>query len=309
MTDADPATNVPDPMAAGQDTAAANGPLTRTAKFAWAAVAVLLAGVIALVVVALTTTTTTLVFHRPLAPESVVRQISDVSQTTFNDVGVDSHAIPVVAPVLMHGQPVLSAKGKPEVLYVGAEYCPFCAVQRWALVVALSRFGTFTGLRDMQSSTTSAFPEVQSFSFDGATYKSPYISFTGIEEYSDAAGRNGVFTRIAFPTTAQQATIDRYGPIAVPGWTARSGGNLFPFVDVGNRAVSGTSLFSPAALVGLSQATIAGNLDDPTNAVTRAVISSANYLTAAICMATDQQPSRLCASKGIRDALTSWPAP
>ena len=304
MTDADQATNAPDPMAIGGDTAV-GGSLTTTAKLAWGAIVVLLAGVIALVVVALTTTTTTLVIHRPLAPESVVRQISDVSQTTFNDVGVDSPTVPVVAPVLMHGQPGLTANGKPEVLYVGAEYCPFCAAQRWALVVALSRFGTFTGLRDMQSSATSAFPEVQSFSFDGATYKSPYVSFSGIEEYSDAPGPNGVFTRIAFPTTAEQATIDRYGPIAVPGWTPRSGGNLFPFVDVGNRAVSGTSQFSPAALVGLSQATIASHLDDPTNAVTRAVIGSANYLTAAICMATNQQPPRLCASKGVRAALTS----
>jgi hypothetical protein len=208
----------------------------------------------------------------------------------------------------MPGQPALSAGGKPQVLYLGAEYCPFCAAQRWALIVALSRFGTFTGLRNMQSAATSAFPEVQSFSFDGATYKSPYVSFAGIEEYSDAPGPNGVFTRIAFPTTAQQATVNRYGPIAVPGWTARSGGNLFPFVDVGNRAVSGTSLFSPAALEGLSQATIASHLDDPTNPVTKAVIGSANYLTAAICMATDQQPPRLCASKGVRDAVASWHA-
>ena len=147
---------------------------------------------------------------------------------------------------------------------MGAEYCSFCAAERWALVVALSRFGTFTGLRNMQSSSTSAFPEIQSFSFDGATYRSPYVAFTGIEEYSDVPGIDGIFTRIAFPTAAQQGTLDRYGPIAVPGWTARSGGDLFPFVDVANRAVIGTSQFSPAAIVGQSQAGIAGRLDDPT---------------------------------------------
>ena len=40
------------------------------------------------------------------------------------------------------GQPALTSGGKPEILYVGAEYCPYCAAERWAMVVALSRFGT-----------------------------------------------------------------------------------------------------------------------------------------------------------------------
>jgi thiol-disulfide isomerase/thioredoxin len=307
MTDADSATNAPDPAVVG-GTDVRDGAPSRTAKFAWGAIVVLLAGVIALVVIALTTSTTTLLINRPQAPEAVVRDISDVSQATFNAVGVTSPKVPLVAPVLMHGQPPLSADGKPEVLYVGAEYCSFCAAERWALVVALSRFGTFTGLRNMQSSSTSAFPEIQSFSFDGATYRSPYVAFTGIEEYSDAPGTNGIFTRIAFPTAAQQGTVNRYGPIAVPGWTARSGEDLFPFVDVANKAVIGTSQFSPAAIEGQSQASIADRLDDPTAVPTKAVIASANYLTAAICMATDQQPPRLCASKGVRAALASLAA-
>ncbi len=307
MTDADSATDAPDPALVGR-TDIRNGTPSRTAKFAWGAIVVLLAGVIALVVVALTTPTTTLVINRPEAPESVVRDVSDVAQATFNTVGVTSPGVSLVAPVLMHGQPPLSADGKPEVLYVGAEYCSFCAAERWALVVALSRFGTFTGLRNMQSSSTSAFPEIQSFSFDGATYRSPYVAFTGIEEYSDVPGIDGTFTRIAFPTAAQQGILDRYGPIAVPGWTARSGGDLFPFVDVANRAVIGTSQFSPAAIAGQSQAGIAGRLDDPTAVATKAVVASANYLTAAICLATDQQPPKLCASKGVRAAAASLTA-
>src|SRR5438270_1263439 len=31
---------------------------------------------------------------------------------------------------------------KPVFLFVGAQYCPFCAAERWAVVKALSRFGT-----------------------------------------------------------------------------------------------------------------------------------------------------------------------
>ncbi|MGH3290263.1 MAG: DUF929 family protein, partial [Trebonia sp.] len=51
--------------------------------------------------------------------------------------------------------PPLTRGGKPEVLYVGAEYCPYCAMENWPLIVALSRFGQFTGL------TTSRSPEFE----------------------------------------------------------------------------------------------------------------------------------------------------
>ena len=45
----------------------------------------------------------------------------------------------------------LTSGGKPEVLFIGAEYCPFCGAQRWAMITALSRFGTFTGLKTIHS--------------------------------------------------------------------------------------------------------------------------------------------------------------
>jgi hypothetical protein len=44
--------------------------------------------------------------------------------------------------------------GKPEVLYIGAEYCPYCGTERWSMIVALSRFGTFRGLKEIRSSPT-----------------------------------------------------------------------------------------------------------------------------------------------------------
>ncbi|MGC1183573.1 MAG: DUF929 family protein, partial [Candidatus Dormiibacterota bacterium] len=45
------------------------------------------------------------------------------------------------------------------VVYVGAEFCPYCALQRWALLVALSKFGTFTNLSNaVYSSSTDIYP-------------------------------------------------------------------------------------------------------------------------------------------------------
>jgi thiol-disulfide isomerase/thioredoxin len=76
----------------------------------------------------------------------------------------------------------LASGGKPEVLYLGAEYCPYCAAQRWAMINALSRFGTFTGLTTTHSSSTDSDPNTPTFTFYGSKYISKYVTFTPVEQ-------------------------------------------------------------------------------------------------------------------------------
>ncbi|MGO9029897.1 MAG: DUF929 family protein [Acidimicrobiales bacterium] len=274
----------------------ARPPLTRTARFAWAAVAVLLVGVVALLVFALTDTPVTVrVVHRTATAPAVLHSLAAVPASTFDAVGVTAPGTGLTAPTVVTGQPrLMSAAGKPEVLFVGAEYCPFCASERWALVVALSRFGSFGALDNMQSSNTSVFPGVQTFSFVDSSYSSPYLAFEGIELYSNVPDAHGVYTRIATLTTGQQQLVSRYRPSGAA--------EPFPFVDIGNAMVAGTSGFSPSALGQLSQSTIVGDLKLGTTPESRAILASANYLTAGVCTATGQQPSGVCASKGVRAA-------
>ena len=65
--------------------------------------------------------------------------------------------------------------GKPRVLYVGAEYCPYCAAQRWAVAAALSRFGTFADLSETASATDDIHPDTATLSFHGSSYTSEYV--------------------------------------------------------------------------------------------------------------------------------------
>ena len=75
--------------------------------------------------------------------------LSGVSANTLSFVG--SVGPGVNSPTTIANAPSLTLNGKPEVLYIGAEYCPFCAAERWAMIVALSRFGTFSGLATTRS--------------------------------------------------------------------------------------------------------------------------------------------------------------
>jgi hypothetical protein len=277
-------------------------PISRTARFAWVAVIVLLVGVIALVVYALTgTPATQAAVRRTPAPTALVASLGHVPQSVFDSVGVDAPATPLVAPTPLEGQPTLQADGRPEVLYVGSEFCPFCAAQRWPLIVALSRFGRFTGLANMQSAPESVFPGIQTFSFVGSTYASPYLTFEPVELYSTQTTPQGTFASIANLNLAQAAVVARYG--AATG--TRVGTGDLPFVDIADRMVATTSGYSPAVLERQSQATIATDIDHGTGPVGQAIVASANYLTAGLCTATGQRPASVCTSRGVRAASTA----
>jgi len=289
-----------DPAAHGEQPTPDPAPdrLTRTARFAWGAVVVILIGVIGLIVYALTgPPSSSGTVHRVPTSDTVIAEVGRVPARVFDSVGVTA-TDPLVVPTVLTHQPPLEAAGKPEVLFVGADYCPFCAAERWPLVVALSRFGHFATLYNMQSGQQSVFPGLQTFSFVGAAYSSRYVAFSGVELYSDSIGSDGAYTPIATLTPPQAAVMDRYSS----GTGPRGRTGAFPFVDIDNQLVTSTSGFSPGLIVDRSQSAVADALSQLHDPVGQAVVASANYLTAGICLATGQQPAAVCASRGVRSA-------
>ena len=103
---------------------------------------------------------------------AVLHHVSSVPTSTYTAVGLGTSKDTLVP---LKDQPALTSDGKPKVVYVGAEYCPYCAAQRWAVVTALSRFGTFTGLSESHSATDDVYPDTATFSFHGSRYTSDQI--------------------------------------------------------------------------------------------------------------------------------------
>jgi thiol-disulfide isomerase/thioredoxin len=170
----------------------------------------------------------------------------------------------------------LATGGKPEMLYIGAEWCPYCAAERWAMAVALSRFGSFSPLRGIHSSSTDIYPNTATLSFYRATYTSKFLTFDGVEN------EDINHALLEQPTPAQQAIWRKYDP---------SGG--YPFIDIGNRYVSGTT-YDPQVLQGMSWSQIASALHDPSSPVAQGAVGSANVFTAAICRITGNAPANVC---------------
>ena len=227
---------------------------------------------------------------KPAAPE-VVKQVTGVSAQTFSTVGTGGTQNPITP---LTGQPALTGKdGKPAVVYIGADYCPYCAAKRWSMVVALSRFGTFSNLNYTWSADApEVYPQTATFTFHGSTYTSQYIDFQPVEETTRDS--NQILDK---PTSQQQKLIDTYDtPQYIGGSTA--GG--IPFMDFANKYLSVGPGYNPQLLSGLTHAQIASKLSNPNDPVTLAIVGNANYLTAAICDVTNNQPQDVCSTPTIQ---------
>src|SRR5208283_2389615 len=80
-------------------------------------------------------------------------------------------------PTKITGKNITIVDGKPALIYVGADYCPFCALTRWGLIIALMRFGSFQSLHYTASSSSDRFANTPTFTFYNSTYSSGAISF------------------------------------------------------------------------------------------------------------------------------------
>jgi Domain of unknown function (DUF929) len=193
----------------------------------------------------------------------------------------------------------LTSGGKPEVLFMGANYCPYCATQRWAMINALSRFGTFKGLTTTHSSSTDADPNTPTFTFYGSTYTSSYINFTSVEETTNIPNGAGGYTTLQTPNAAETKIGETYDP-----------NGSIPFMDIGGKYVQEGNLapLTPTLLAGKTWSQVAAAMDDPSSsALGTAEIGNANYMTAAICKLTNNLPATACTTtiQGIEASLPS----
>ncbi len=161
---------------------------------------------------------------------------------------------------------------------------PNCAAERWAMLNALSRFGTFTNVSQLQSYEGS----ISTFSFHGSSYTSQYIDFVPREISGNTVDSSGNYVSLDQLSTTQQQIFSQDD----------SAGSI-PFIDVGNSyKLIGASYQYTTLQDGsgnsLSWQAIASSLGDTNSPIAQSILGTANYLTAAICEADGQQPGSVC---------------
>jgi hypothetical protein len=230
------------------------------------------------------------------ASSSLVSSLQ-LPSTVYDTVGVSSPANPVT-PLQSTGSAQLwqsSVDGdrtRPVVYFYGAEFAPYAAAQRWPLILALLRFGTFSQVGLMQSSATTAFPDLSTFTFWDVGYSSKWLMLQTVERYSSLNPTGANYLTLQAPDARQSAAVSEYS----------ANSDTFALTDVANKFVLSGSAYSPAVLDGLTQDQIAGDLANPAAPLTQAVVTAANEITATICAVDGQKPGAVCQSRGVLEA-------
>ena len=268
---------------AAQQAAARRAEVRRRMLLTGGSVVAVLVIVVAFVVIKAFTGTASAGSNTATASAGVVTDLTSVPASTLKAVGKGSALSYNPKPMIPITGPPLTENGKPEVLYMGAEYCPFCATERWAMAQALSRFGTFSGLKFIHSDPSDVYPSTPTLTFYKSNYTSKYVTFTPVEETT--VNKQPLQT----PTSAQQALDAKYD---VPPNTSTAGS--IPFVDLGNKFMLSGAQYDPQLLQGKTWAQVAAALKDPSNPIAQGADGAANTFTAAICKLTNNQPATAC---------------
>lgn len=225
---------------------------------------------------------------KPASP-AVVNQVTNVNPSVIAAVGTGKLPTgkPITNPLRAISGPALPVVGgKPEFLYIGGEFCPYCAALRWSMVNALSRFGTFSNLHYMRSAASDL--NLATLTFHGSSYTSKYINFVGIE--NEDRNHNQLE-----PLNAQQQQL-----------LSSLGDNGYPFVDIAGKYANDAPNSYPggydqSVLSGMDWSQIAGALTNSNSSITQGVIGVANYLTAGICSVTNNKPASACNTATIKN--------
>ena len=234
-------------------------------------------------------------------PQSVISRL-EIPNNISNMVGIGGGGYTGV--FYINNALPLILNGKPEILYIGAEFCPFCAAERWALVIALLRFGTFSNLNFMTSSASDYAPSTPTFTFYNSTYTSPYISFVGIEETTNQKTGNSPgymgYDSLQQPNSSEQyifTAIDLNNNHAPP----KACGGI-PFVDFANSSAIMSSGYDPLTVLGKRNwSTIIQMLYNTSSLQSQSIIGEANLLTAQICETDNNTPQSVCSQPYVKN--------
>jgi thiol-disulfide isomerase/thioredoxin len=182
-------------------------------------------------------------------------------------------------------EPLLDG-GKPMVFFMGAQWCPFCASERWALVEATSRFGKWSGLRELLSrSGEDYFPSLPTYDLSRATYTSDYISL----RHKELATVDGdPLQKLGSFEEGLVNEDDEFGSVPF----------LFASGPSGRYTVE--LAYSPELLKGETFASLReGVAAGAPTPVVEAIAGQADAITALICKLDGGQPASVCAKGSI----------
>ena len=241
-------------------------------------------------------------------PASVLHAVEHPNAAIFSAVGAGT-SNPRLFTALPNksGTGLPAENGKPVLFYAGGEFCPYCAADRWSLIMALSRFGSFSGIETNTSSTSHIYPGTPTFTFVKTTYTSPYLVF----DAKEILGATET-TPLQSLSNTESSILDTYD---IPPYDPTPSG--IPFLDLGGRYVTWGGSYNVGVLhvnqsdansQALTYAEIVSGLSKANSPIAQGIVGTANEYTAAICAMTNNADKAVCSTGDIAQIESQLPS-
>ena len=187
-----------------------------------------------------------------------------------------SRQVKVLGKFVEVSENVMRRNGKLYVFFMGAEYCPYCAAERWAIVRALQKFGQWDGLKQtMSAARDEAFLNLPTYDFTNATYNSPHIEFASRET------KDREFKPLQKLLKTEEKLVRKFDPH-----------KEIPFLLIGGRFVQTGAGFTPKIFIGHTFRQTETELKKIESEIRKTIDDEANMISALLCICG--LPPELC---------------
>ena len=170
--------------------------------------------------------------------------------------------------------------GKLTVFFMGAEYCPYSAAERWAIVRSLQKFGQWEGLKQtISAARDQPFLNLPTYDFTEATYNSPHIEFVAREI------KDREFKPFQKLMKTEEKIVRKHDPK-----------KEIPFLLLGGRFMQIGSGFPPKIFIGHTFRQTETELKKVESEIRKTIDEEANIITALLCLSG--LPPELCKEAG-----------
>jgi len=180
----------------------------------------------------------------------------------------------------------IKRSGKLFVFFMGAEYCPYCAAERWAIVRALSKYGQWTGLKQtMSAARDEPFLNLPTYDLIEATYTSQHIEFVAREI------KDREFKPLQKLLKTEEKLVRKYNPE-----------KKIPFLLIGGRFMQIEAGFSPKIFIGHTFRQTETELKKIESDIRKTIDDEASIISALLCISG--LPPELCKETVVAELVT-----
>lgn len=196
-----------------------------------------------------------------------------------------SRQLKVLGKFVEVSKETMRRSGKLYVFFMGAEYCPFSAAERWAIVRALQKFGQWDGLKQtMSAARDEPFLNLPTYDFTKANYTSPHVEFASRET------KDREFKPLQKLLKTEEKLVRKF-----------NADKEIPFLLIGGRFMQVGAGFTPKIFIGHTFRQTETELKKAESEIRKTIDDEANIISALMCVSG--LPPEVCKETGVAELV------